>query len=358
MRVKRVVASLHGIRTRGVWQKDLAPVLASHGFVPYPLDYGNFSALRLLLPFSRKGKVDWLRQECERIAKSENVNRLSIIAHSLGSLLVAEMLEKYESIKVDKVIFAGSIVKEDFDWPRLLKNGQVNLVENDVGKRDIWPRLANQFVRGAGAAGTKGFSKKHPLIISREFLQHTHSDYFHPTHFTAYWIPTLRRTVFNDADQKPFIEAMNLAAGNIATRLGIAKKCIRANIFVQDEPDRLSIPVGLQYNMDDEQERSISIPVGAGCTGRSFSERQPAIAIFQQGWGKYDLPDDEAKKVNRDLQWIISTPIPDPDDKWSMLGIFNIDCLEVRKDKAELESLLYDLNTWAQALGRIFKKVQ
>ena len=81
--MKKVVLSLHGIRTRGVWQKELAPVLAKYGFIPYPLDYGNFPAMFLLAPSLRQGKVEWLRQEYERIAREEQVNRLSIIAHTL-----------------------------------------------------------------------------------------------------------------------------------------------------------------------------------------------------------------------------------------------------------------------------------
>ena len=42
--MKRVI-SLHGIRTRGPWQKDIAPLLAENGFVPHPLDFGYFMAL-------------------------------------------------------------------------------------------------------------------------------------------------------------------------------------------------------------------------------------------------------------------------------------------------------------------------
>lgn len=54
---KRVVISLHGIKTRGVWQKELAPELALGGFVPYVLDYGHLGAIELMRPSSLDKKV-------------------------------------------------------------------------------------------------------------------------------------------------------------------------------------------------------------------------------------------------------------------------------------------------------------
>src|SRR5688572_29881867 len=58
-RPQTIVASVHGIRTRGKWQKELVPVLSQAGFTPVPLDYGNFWALELLIPQFRRRKVEW-----------------------------------------------------------------------------------------------------------------------------------------------------------------------------------------------------------------------------------------------------------------------------------------------------------
>ena len=358
--MKKVVLSLHGIRTRGVWQKELAPVLAKHGFIPYPLDYGNFPALFLLVPWFRQRKIEWLRREYERITGEEQMKRLSIIAHSLGTLLVAGMLQKYTSIKVDKLIFAGSIVKENFDVQSLVSTGQANLIENDTGWKDIWPKIARILIPGAGAAGTAGFSQKHPLLIERDFPLFKHSDYFHRTHFTTYWIPTLRRTVINDKDRQSLIDAMNLAAKNVSARLGIDLNCIRANIFAPDPdyPDNISIPQGLHYNMDDPKELSISMAINTGCSGKAFVERRQAIAVLRENWGEHEVADDQAIKVNPRLRWIISTPIPDPDDKWDIMGVFNVDGLDARKEKEDLEDLVEDLKFGAQAISALFRKIQ
>jgi hypothetical protein len=56
------VLTLHGIRTRGTWQKELVPALNGAGFNTVPLAYGFFWALALLIPRLRARKVEWFRQ--------------------------------------------------------------------------------------------------------------------------------------------------------------------------------------------------------------------------------------------------------------------------------------------------------
>jgi len=357
--MKKVVVSLHGIRTRGVWQKDLVPVLANNGFTPHPLDYGNFPATFLLFPPFRSKKVEWLLRECERIMNAEHVSRISIIAHSFGSFMVAEMLSKYHAIKVDKVIFAGSIVKKDFDIAGILNRGQINLVENNYGENDIWPKVAKKIVMGAGDAGARGFNDSHPLLIQKEFKKHGHSEYFHYSHFTKHWIPTLRRIVVNAHDRLKLTNIMNLVAKTAASRLKVNLSNIRANIFTEDHdsPENISIPCGLHYNMSDENELTVSMAIDTGCAGKSFGARTQVIAILKQGWGEHEVPDGESVKLDPNLRWIISTPIPDPDDRGGIIGVMSIDGLVDVKEKEELEVLLEDLRMSAQALGQVFSNI-
>ena len=68
------------------------------------------------------------RHGCYDIAPSCQVTNLDVL------------LDRNPNVKFDKVIFAASIVRPDFDWGRLLAEGRVNFVENDYGGRDFWPR--------------------------------------------------------------------------------------------------------------------------------------------------------------------------------------------------------------------------
>ena len=69
------------------------------------------------------------------------------------------------------------------------------------------------------------------------------------------------------------------------------------------------------------------------------------------------MPGSELAKVNKRLKWIVSTPIPDPDLAGAVLGIVNVDGLEVGKRRDDLEPLFPDLSTTAEALALTFKEL-
>jgi len=54
--IMQTVISIHGIKTRGKWQKDITPFLRN--FVHEPLDFGNFLAIQLARRKSRHAQVD------------------------------------------------------------------------------------------------------------------------------------------------------------------------------------------------------------------------------------------------------------------------------------------------------------
>ena len=54
---RKVVISLHGINTTGLWQKEVAPVISQQGWIYYPLDYGNFSPLQYVQEAERAEPV-------------------------------------------------------------------------------------------------------------------------------------------------------------------------------------------------------------------------------------------------------------------------------------------------------------
>jgi len=353
----RCVMSLHGIRTRGVWQKDLAPVLARHGLVPWALDYGRFRADQFLRKGARLKKLTWLRTEYERVTAEAQSKRPSIIAHSFGSYLVAALLTKYPELVFDKIILTGSIVDRAFDWPSLLSKGQVNLVRNDYGALDRVPGLATWVVGDTGDSGRQGFTKAHERLIQQKFPKHGHSDYFHRQHFVQYWIPTLMRVVVSPAERPRLTNLLDVAAQTVATRLGLSAALVRANIFVPDETGLLHLPEGLSHNMTDPVEHTVTIAPGNGATGVAFKARAQTIAIFQKDWGAHTLPGTELAKVCKRLKWVVSTPIPDPDMAGGVLGIFNIDGMDVDKPRADLEALLPDLLATAQALAVTFKEL-
>ncbi|MEJ1966428.1 MAG: alpha/beta fold hydrolase [Gammaproteobacteria bacterium] len=150
--ISRVVVLLHGIRTRGVWQKQLTPTLSAAGFLPHPLDYGNFGAGALVAPWARRRQVEWLHNELDKIAESTRSERVSVIAHSFGTYMVGEVLRKYPQHRFDKLILTGSILPTDYPWAEKLDDWQVSFVHNEHGSLDPWPNRA-RMLPSAGASG-------------------------------------------------------------------------------------------------------------------------------------------------------------------------------------------------------------
>ncbi len=183
-----LVISIHGIRTRGAWQKQINSELQKQGFRHELLDF--FNALQLLFSGSRKRKIDWFRSEYERVVTEPRILPF-IIAHSFGTYIVAKALEKYPEIRFNRVIFSGSIVRRDFDWASLIRTGRVGAILNEIGGKDIWSKLAEWVIGDAGASGAIGFSSSGLGIYQRRRPRFRHSDHFYALNYTRNWIPYL-----------------------------------------------------------------------------------------------------------------------------------------------------------------------
>ncbi len=191
--VKQLVISLHGIKTRGDWQKALTAELNAADFNHVPLDYGYFPAAFLLIPKIRSKKIKKFREEyTQTLYRFPNATP-SIIAHSFGTYITAKAMELYQEIKFDQIIFCGSIVTCEYDWDSRIKNAQVNRILNECGKQDFPVKIVSYAVKDAGPSGIKGFRKK----IDRVLYERTndgfgHSDYFYQLNYQKNWIPFLK----------------------------------------------------------------------------------------------------------------------------------------------------------------------
>lgn len=192
---RHIVISLHGIRTRGEWQKRLAPELAAAGFIPEPLDYGFFCLMKLLDPWSRRRQIDWFRDEYTRVRQRFPTATISIVAHSMGTYLVARSMEIYEEVEFSKVIFCGAIVRQDYPWSGIMNRSQSLRVLNDYGSMDIWARIVEWVVSDAGQSGLRGFRDGGAgRVVQRCHPEFRHSDYFYTLNYQNNWIPFLLGT--------------------------------------------------------------------------------------------------------------------------------------------------------------------
>jgi pimeloyl-ACP methyl ester carboxylesterase len=191
--VRPLVISLHGIRTRGSWQKDLAVRLNRAGFDYCPLDFGFFRAVQLVWPSSRDRHVEWFRDVYTRAVRESSGAPVSVVAHSFGTYLVARAIEKFPELTFDRIVMCGSIVRRDYPWTRVINETvQVHKVLNDYGRMDFWAGIVRWVVSDAGPSGTQGFiDDAQGQVLQQGHLEFRHSDYFYELHFDQLWIPFL-----------------------------------------------------------------------------------------------------------------------------------------------------------------------
>jgi hypothetical protein len=198
--VPPLLMSIHGIRTRGEWQKTFAAVVSGSGSRCESFDYGRYGLLRLTFPPFNSRMVDrfynWYAAQikaCRGIDLDQFDRRPSVVAHSLGSWILGRALLKYEDIRFDKIIMAGSILPRDFDWATVFARDQASAVRNECGQKDPWPSWASRLVARTGTAGLRGFDWFGPNVENIFSEWFGHSDALLRPHIENFWLPFLSR---------------------------------------------------------------------------------------------------------------------------------------------------------------------
>jgi hypothetical protein len=128
-----------------------------------------------LFPSVRRKKVEWLVEEV-LVAHARYPNaKLSYIGHSNGTYLLAKALEVYaevEQFKFDRVVFAGSVVRSDYDWDKKRVTSVLNLVANRDWVVAFFPQMFELIpIQDLGSAGHNGFSR---VEYNREYADGGH----------------------------------------------------------------------------------------------------------------------------------------------------------------------------------------
>lgn len=211
---RRLVITLHGIRTYGFWQTRLEKVVldtlqsdsrtgpgTKPDFTFFHYRYGYFSVLAFMLPLLRWLVVRRFRKHLLDVIKDNPRARVYIVAHSFGTHLAAWALlgiprEKRPTIHT--MIFAGSVLKVNFSWRELMEDDQVHRVINECGTGDAVLLVNQLFVLFTGMAGRVGFNgmEQRERFLNRYF-RFGHSGYFgtkagpSDDYMRTHWLPLL-----------------------------------------------------------------------------------------------------------------------------------------------------------------------
>jgi pimeloyl-ACP methyl ester carboxylesterase len=187
--VKHIVFILHGIRDLGEWSAEFETELRNNlakedrdTLAVVSVRYGYFSMGSFLLRPDRQKYVRWfMDQYTETLARFPNATRIDFLGHSNGTYLLASALEQYSEMKIDRIVFAGSVVRQDYDWNRLLGH-QVQEVVNYISVDDAIVALFPRFFEplrwlgnDVGSGGFNGFTNCDPARCKQVKIQGGHS---------------------------------------------------------------------------------------------------------------------------------------------------------------------------------------
>ena len=160
---KRVLVSIHGIRTFGQWQERLNEIV--HTRAPdteiETYKYGYFNVFAFSVPLLRHLATRAFRRHLMDLSEKYPGAEFVIVCHSFGTKIVGDTLSGIGSqirLNVRLLILAGSVLTANFNIARLITSGRVQRVINDCGIDDNILLLSHFFILGTGMAGRTGFT--------------------------------------------------------------------------------------------------------------------------------------------------------------------------------------------------------
>lgn len=182
MATPHLVITSHGIRTSGTWQERLARLIkrGSPKTEVRNFKFGYFSMPAFWFPPTRWLMARRFQRDMLSLVKELDPERIDIVAHSFGTHIVAMALRRlpHESkLKIHTLIFAGSVLRSDFNWRQLIPSRVQRLI-NDCGSKDT-ALIASQFlVPLTGMAGRRGFVGMTGPDFANRYSVFDHGDYF------------------------------------------------------------------------------------------------------------------------------------------------------------------------------------
>lgn len=175
----RTLISVHGIRTYGKWQAELSKEILqySRDFDFVEIKYGFLDILSFAIPSLRRKKIREAATQLIACLEKSADRDIYIVAHSFGTLIVADALLRYQPSRLLKgVMFCGSPLPHKYPIGHVVDQSELTL--NECGIHDFVLILARLFLLGLGDAGRVGFSKENSSRFMNRFFVGGHGLYF------------------------------------------------------------------------------------------------------------------------------------------------------------------------------------
>ena len=141
-----VLFVVHGIRDRGFWTRRLARYVKGRARErgircrAVTSTYGYFPMGPFLLPWVRHDKVEWLLDQYVTAASLYPAATFAYIGHSNGTYLLARAIQLCPDLRFERVVFAGSVVADAYDWPSHATLGHAALGHAEIDRAAVGAR--------------------------------------------------------------------------------------------------------------------------------------------------------------------------------------------------------------------------
>ncbi|TCI04925.1 response regulator [Corallincola luteus] len=192
---KKILLSVHGIRTLGKWQDELENMViaAELDYEVKKYRYNYFSAFQLAIPYFRTKVIQRLSKELEHISDHNPDSTIVVLSHSFGTYAVTKALEilpKSCDLKIDKLCFVSSVLKSSYNFEDIKRRFKISSVINECGIDDNVLILSHYLCWDMGMAGRTGFVGTE--VVNR-YYKGGHDFFNRESDFIdLFWIPIFR----------------------------------------------------------------------------------------------------------------------------------------------------------------------
>jgi Leucine-rich repeat (LRR) protein len=203
-RKRKVVVTVHGIRTYGKWQTRLEKLIVEEdGTIDANFNhycYGYFTIFSFVIPFLRSIAVKKFRDRFQLLIDSNKDAEVIIFAHSFGTYLSINAINMMTGIKpgqIPLVVLCGSVLPPDFDFAHLVgADRKISRLYNECGIFDNVLALT-LLLPGIGPGGRLGFHGFQSSQIQNRYYKLSHSGFFDQgpdgssPFIKSHWLPLL-----------------------------------------------------------------------------------------------------------------------------------------------------------------------
>jgi hypothetical protein len=233
-----VVILVHGIRDIARWESEIRATLERNGFSVEPTNYGRMNLIEFLLPipYYRRRAISTIWTQIQHAQMLHSGADFSVIAHSFGTYVIAQLLKTQFNIKFRRVIFCGSVVRYNFPFEQFSARYSDQIL-NEVGTADPWPAVAESVTFGYGSAGTYGFRR--PSIRDRFHNGAGHGYFLSSDFCQKFWVPYLQSNKIEGGDDRakyPSLWVLLLTIFNVKYLLLLAGALFLARALLFQKP--------------------------------------------------------------------------------------------------------------------------